>query len=298
MQALQSPSFLASDSAAMDQLQDCLGRRRQAAGPADDFDQIEPEGHRLFVAAEREAIGREVSRFDRDVPQMEIDGARYDRVLRCETTSKSAAGPVRVERSLSRPPSGRRAIGPLELSAGMIEGAWPPLAATQASWAVAQLTPQEREELWAMLGNMAPSKRRLDRLPQALRGHWEAYRGPCEATLREDASVPPEAVAGGVSLDGVMVPMKDGDRQGKRERAKAQGKSPRGPAGSQAVGWGTLAYDDRAGERLVTRRVARMPEAHQATLKSQLTAAGMGALIQRPDLHVVQLADGAADNWS
>jgi hypothetical protein len=44
--------------------------------------------------------------------------------------------------------------------------------------------------------------------------------------------------------------------------------------------------------------MARMPEAHQATLKSQLTAEGMGALIQRPDLRVVKLADGAADNWS
>lgn len=44
--------------------------------------------------------------------------------------------------------------------------------------------------------------------------------------------------------------------------------------------------------------MARMPEANKATLKSQLTAEVMGALMQRPDLRVVKLADGAADNWS
>ena len=56
---------------------------------------------------------------------------------------------------------------------------------------------------------------------------------PFEATLRQDESGPPEAVSIGVSLDGVMAPMKDGDRQGKREQAKAQGKSPSSPAGYQ-----------------------------------------------------------------
>ena len=55
MQALQSPSFLSSDSAAMDELQSFLHRRRHAAEPVESFDQIEQELHRLFVAAEREA---------------------------------------------------------------------------------------------------------------------------------------------------------------------------------------------------------------------------------------------------
>jgi hypothetical protein len=95
-----------------------------------------------------------------------------------------------------------------------------------------------------------------------------------------------------------MVPMKDGDRPGKRDQAKAKGKSPRGPAGYQEVGCGTLSYYDRDGERLETRRLARMPEPHKATLKSQLTAEVMGVLMQRPELQVVKLADGAADNWS
>jgi hypothetical protein len=108
----------------------------------------------------------------------------------------------------------------------MIEGYWTPLAAKQASWAVAHLTPQESEERFDLLGNMAPSKSTLDRLPKALSLHWEEHRVPFEAILRDDESIPPEAVSMGVSLDGVMVPMQDGDRQGKREQARAQGTPP------------------------------------------------------------------------
>jgi len=44
--------------------------------------------------------------------------------------------------------------------------------------------------------------------------------------------------------------------------------------------------------------MARMPETNQATRKGQLTAEVMGALIRRPDLRVVKVADGTPDNWS
>ena len=112
MQALQSHDLLSSKSHAMDQLHDFLRRRRETREPVEDFDRCEQELHRLFVAAEREALGYELARFDLDVPQVEVEGERYDRVLRCETTYNSAAGPVRVERSLYRSPSGGRTICP------------------------------------------------------------------------------------------------------------------------------------------------------------------------------------------
>jgi hypothetical protein len=36
----------------------------------------------------------------------------------------------------------------------------------------------------------------------------------------------------------------------------------------------------------------------ETTIKSSLTAEVMGALCQRPDLRIVKVVDGAADNWS
>ena len=299
MQALQSRDLLPSDTNAMEQLQDFLRQRREAPAPVPDLATFEQELHRLFVAAEREALRHELARFDLDVPRIEVAGECYQRVLRCETTYNSAAGPVRVERSLYRPThSDGRAICPLELRAGIIEGYWTPLAAKQATWVVAHLTPKESEELFELLGNMAPSKSTLDRLPKALSGHWEAARPQFEVSLRQQETIPAEAVSMAVSLDGVMAPMKDGQRHAKRQHARATGKSPSGPAGYQEVGCATVSYYDRYGERLCTRRMARMPETNTATLQGQLTAEVMGALIRRPDLQVVKVADGAPDSWS
>jgi hypothetical protein len=181
---------------------------------------------------------------------------------------------------------------------GLSRGPWTPLAAKQATWVVAHLTPQEGEELFDLLGDMTPSKSTLDRLPKALYGQCVAQRPRFEATLRHQEEIPPEAVTMAVSLDGVMAPMKDGQRHTTRAQARVQGKAPSGPASYQEVGCATVSYYDRHGERLCTRRMARMPETNKATLKRQLTAEVMGALIRRPDLQVVKVADGAPDNWS
>jgi hypothetical protein len=97
---------------------------------------------------------------------------------------------------------------------------------------------------------------------------------------------------------GVMVPMKDGERLAKRMHAQNNGRRPRGPAGYQEVGCGTLSFHDADGERLSTIRLARMPEAKKATLKLQLSAQIDAILAQHPQLKLVKVADGAKDNWT
>ena len=48
-----------------------------------------------------------------------------------------------------------RSVMPLEMPAGMVEGHWTPLAARQAMWVAAHLTPGEGEGLFAELRNAA-----------------------------------------------------------------------------------------------------------------------------------------------
>ena len=120
---------------------------------------------------------------------------------------------------------------PLALRAGLIEGYWTPWAAQQATGVVAHLTPKEGEALFALLGNLTPSKRTLERLPKQLSARWEGQRPRLEATLRQQETLPAEAVSMAVSLDGVLAPRKDGQRQAKRAHAVAKGKAPSGPAG-------------------------------------------------------------------
>ena len=258
----------------------------------DSFERVERELHERFVEAEREVLGELLESLDVDVPSVQIGERRYHRVLESTETYTTGVGAVKVRRTLYR--HGREAaVVPMELRAGIVGGHWTPLAARQASCVVAQMTPKEGEALLGELGNMAPSKSSLDRLPKGLSTRWEANREAFESTLREAAAVPDEAVTVAVSLDGVMVPMKDAQRAKTRERSRQAGRRPKGPAGYREASCATLSFYDAEGERLETMSLARMPEPKKATLKTMLSAELDTVLGSRPDLHVVTVADGA-----
>ena len=261
------------------------------------FEHFEREVHALFKQAEREVLCEGLEQFDVNVPYVSIDGRRHNQVLRASETYTSAVGPVTVTRTLYR--AGKdKAVVPLELRAGIVEGHWTPLAARQGSFLVAHLRPQECENTLRELGNMTPSKSSLDRLPKGLSARWEAGREQYEAALRRRLKVPKEAVSLAVSLDGVMVPMKDGAREAKRAEASAAGRRTKGPAGYQEVGCASLSFYDVEGERLDTVRFARMPQLKKATLKETLAAELNAVHAKRPELTVVKVADGAKDNWT
>ena len=97
-----------------------------------------------------------------------------------------------------------------------------------------------------------------------------------------------------LSVDGVMVPMKGGGRQAKRDQP---GKHASGPTGNREVGCGTVVLYDLAGKRLQTMRYGRMPEHRKVSLQQQLQAEAASIVALRPDLVRVRLADGAEDNW-
>lgn len=285
-------------SSAMDDLRRFLAERERATEPLEDLAAFERELRTRVAAVEQEAIGRELARFDIDVPELDVDGVRHRRVLRAEKSYLSSAGPVRVHRTLYRPRGGGPTVVPLEVRAGIIEGFWTEQAAQLGAWAVAHLVPAEAEALFARIGSMQPSRASLDRLPKALSVRWEAKRVSMNEAVRASECVHEDTVAVAVSLDGVQVPMKDGERASKRERQAAEGKLQRGPAGYREAGCATLSFYDAEGEMQSTVRFARMPETGKATLKQMLVEEVEAALRDRPGLRIVKLADGAKDNWT
>lgn len=74
------------------------------------------------------------------------------------------------------------------------------------------------------------------------------------------------------SLDGVLTPMKDGGAVEKRAETAARGQIAKGPAGYREAGCATLSFCDGEGKCLAAVRMARMPEAHKASLKEALKA--------------------------
>lgn len=279
-------------------LEDFVAERRASHEGVTDLAAFERELHERVLAVEREAMAVELAKLDVDAPVVRIDGVLHRRAVRCEETYWGVAGPIRVERTLySDRSSGGPAACPLELRAGIVEGRWTPWAAEQAAWAVAHLTPQEAESLFERLGGMCPSKSSLDRLPKKLGERWEAGRIEFEEEVRQGEEVPAAARAVMVSLDGVLLPMKGGQRAGKRAAARASGKRTKGPAGYREAGCATLSFYDAEGNRLSTIRIGRMPEQKKRALKEMLVAELLHVLEQRPDLIVVKVADGARDNW-
>ena len=272
--------------------------RRRGGQHEEGFEGFEREVRKRFSEAEREFIGEELERLDVTLPEVVINGVVHRRVVSGYGDYMTAAGPVRVLRHRYRAVgSNGESECPLELQAGIVEGFFTPLAARTGLWAVTHLTPGESEMLFRELGGMTPSRSSLDRLPKGISETWEDRRRDWESELRAQE----EAVAGAavlaVSLDGVMAPMKDGQREARREQSRQEGKQTRGPSGYREVGCGSVSLYDETGKRLRTIRHARMPETKKRTLKRQLVAEVENAFEQQPNLRLVKVADGARDNW-
>jgi hypothetical protein len=262
-----------------------------------DFEQFERELHEHVMALEREVVTQELARYDVTAEQVEVEGVSYRHTLTSPETYLSAAGPVTVTRNLYRPAGrGSKSICPLELRAGIVGGHLTPRAARQAAFVMAQLTPGESEALFDELAGMRPSRASLDRLPKTLSAQWETHRQEWESALRMQETVPPEATVMAVSVDGVMIPMKDGAAERSAKQAEP-GKHASGPTGNQEVGCGTVVLYDTEGARVQTVRYGRMPESKKVTLQQELHAEVASIVALRPDLRRVYLADGAKDNW-
>lgn len=262
-----------------------------------DFEQFERELHEQVMALERELVAEELAHYDVMAEHIEVEGVTYHHTLTSPETYLSAAGPVTVTRHLYRPTGrGSKSICPLELRAGIVAGYFTPRAARHAAFVMAQLTPGESEALFAELESMRPSRASLDRLPKTLSVHWETHRQEWETALRMQETVPAEATVMAVSVDGVMVPMKDGAAE-RTAKQTEPGKHASGPTGNQEVGCGTVVLYDAEGARVQTVRYGRMPESKKVTLQQQLHAEAASIITLRPDLRRVYLADGAKDNW-
>ena len=267
---------------------------------AREFYDFEKALHARLMEAEREIIGRVMSASDVDADAIEIEGRVHRRVLRSAQTYMTAAGPVSIERWLykdRRDPTAH-ALAALDLKLGIVEGFWTTRAAEQASWVVAQMTPQKAEDLFARVGNMDPSKSSFDRLPKALGERWEAEREKYEQVLREAIVVPEETCSIAVSIDGVLAPIDGGASPTEvRADAAAEGRMSKGPAGYREMGCATLAFCDAKGDMISAIRFVRGPEHKKLTLKETLRKDLAHVLAQHPQLRLAKITDAGGDNW-
>lgn len=267
---------------------------------AREFYEFEKTLHERLLEAEREIVADVMSASDVEADAIEIEGRIHRRVLRSRQTYMTACGEVEVERWLykNRADPTAHALAALDLRLGIIEGFWTQRAAQQAAWVVTQMTPKAAEKLFEQVGNMAPSKSSLDRLPKALAERWEAEREKYEHVLREAIAVPEGASTVAVSIDGVLAPIDGGSHPSEvRADAAVEGRLCKGAVGYREVGCATLAFCDEKGDLISAIRFGRGPEPKKLTLKDTLRKDLAHVLAQHPELRLAKITDAGGDNW-
>lgn len=248
---------------------------------------------RMIYTLGQAALSEVLSVYDTSSDVVSVGEQTYRRKHQAPKEYQTALGPVTVERHVyvNRKKDGDgQGICPLELQTGVIEGYWTPMAAKDAMWALAHLTPQEVEDMLLQFGKMNPSRSSLDRLPKALNQCWEPQAVEYHEELMANENIPSNAVSFSVSLDGVMIGMKP-EKQATEDKQSMKTEW-------REASCGTISFFDAEGERISTVQYGRMPEHKKMTLKTLLRKNTEAILRERPDLKLVHLADGAQDNWT
>ena len=248
-------------------------------------------------------------------------------------TYQTAFGEVSLPRSTYQMSGRGRALIPLDLRLGIVEGRYTPLVARVANRAIASMATEEGEALLDEIGVCRLSRSTLHRLPQAMLARVRDDMDILEANVRAGDAIPAEACAVQVAMDGVMVPMEGEDaaprgrkttepepaRHEQRYGSKVQGlegadsestktealdDDPTAAPASDTPGraWreasvGTVSFWDKDGERLKTIYLGQMPSYRKLGLVARLEKEFAAVHRERPDLHVVLASDGAPTQW-
>lgn len=267
-------------------------------GLSGEFERLEDELMSLLMELGRGVIRRVLERECQEETFREEDGSVWKAAVRSRKALTTSFGEVKIERPLYR----QRRNGPtrcrLSEKIGVLRGMWTPRAARLAAVTLAELTLERSRELLAQLGGASPSAASLQRLGVHLSNAWEERRREFEDALSEATTIPAEAATVSVSLDGVMVNTVGAKRAEGKAKAKAKGGCGKGSWGYREASVGVLTFYSASGERLLTRRVARMPEQGKRGTKAWLSRELGHVRGRRPDLTVVAIADGAPNNWS
>jgi hypothetical protein len=254
---------------------------------ADRAAEIERESHRAMLQA-----------LDIDEQAVVIEGARYRRVLREDSTYHCMAGDIVVTRSLYREcgTRGGKTVDPVSLRAGVVGDGWLPLTAQAMAYQLQRGTSRDAEESARQVRRLPYSRSSFERVGHLVGERYATSHAEIEDTLIRAFEVSSEAASVSVSVDRISLPMEE---LRKRPVGRPRKDAPKNPISrNYRMAWcGTVTFHDVRGEALHTIRYGRMPKDSPVELAQSLVGDVLVTLEQRPDLEVAVLADGAHENW-
>lgn len=239
--------------------------------------------------------------------RVRVDGVLYERHHEGTVVYHSLCGPLEVRRATYREVGERNGstVVPLDLAAGLIEGATPALA-YRVTLGYAQGPGRHAEEQMHADHRRPPSRSTLERLGKAIGTQTHRVAPRIEAALRREETVPAGTHAIVVGLDRTTVPMEEPRPAGAAPTTRRKPRTTpyvRTPPPAVDVNYrmayvGTVSLVDRTGAALVTRRYAIASTADPATLTTGLMADLRRARDQAPRLPVGVVQDAAPELWA
>ncbi len=258
--------------------------------------QLESEIQRAAAECERMALQHIVQAADIDAPRIRVGARELVAVYRGEVEYHSAAGPLRVERTLYREYRNGPTWDPVALRFGMVANTWLPGAAVQMAALLATGTSREAKTLAADLGRLPYSRSSFERVGHVVAGHYVERHADIEELLIADYEPPPTTAGLAVSLDRVSVPMEE-PRDRPRGRPR-KGAAKRPVARNFRMAYvGSVTLLDEDGESLHKICYGRMPQGDPVALVEGMASDVMTLLRRRPELAVTVVADGAPELW-
>ena len=269
----------------------------------------EVEGGSLQIAnlAVREHLRRDLQRrSDALAKELLVDGKEYHQHLAGEETYHSLTGGLAVRRFTYRQAGVRNGptLVPLELMAGLVEGATPALGYS-VTLGYAQDELRAYAEGMEAAHRCLPSRSTLERMAKAIGSEALKEAPRIEACLRRTERVPAEAEGISMGLDRASVPMEEDrpedapPKTRRKERRKPYERAKPTPidVNYRMAYVGTVSLVDQDGEELVTRRYTALPDAEPDEVVSRMVKDVENARRQNDALKLVVVQDGAPEMW-
>jgi hypothetical protein len=279
---------------------------REVLGDAGSFAQQEATSLWLLSEVQREYGRQQLQRIaDGFTEEVRVGRRNYRRHQTGTAQYYSLTGTMTITRDTYREIGVRNGptIVPLELAAGLAEGATPALA-SNLTHGYAQHDMRAHCDLLEHAHRSPPPRATAERIGKAIGQHAHKAAAKVEKVLFEREQVPPEAAGVTVGLDRTSAPMaealpKDAPHT-KPKRAKPyQRKAPAPMAVNYRMAYvATVCVVDEHGEALKTYRYAATACEDPTLLAERMQGQVRSILAQRPELHVGIVQDGAPEMWN
>ena len=281
---------------------------RVLSGPEAGFAEVEVNSLRIGNLAVREHLRRDLQgRSDELGPDLLVDGVHYRRHETGQETYHSLSGGLSVGRFTYREVGVRNGptVVPLELVAGLVEGATPALGYS-VTLGYAQGELRGYAEGMEAAHRCPPSRSTLERMAKAIGSEALRDAPRIEALLRRTERLPAEARGISMGLDRAAVPMEEDrpedapPKTRRKERTKAYERAKPAPVdvNYHMAYAGTVSLVDEEGEELVTRRYTALPDDEPDDVVKRMMKDVQNALRQNGGLNLVVVQDGAPEMWN